>query len=117
LGTDKFGRDVFSQLLVGARTTLFVGVVALAASGRGRVIRALEWRPLAHVGRISYGIYIYNPLALFVASLLLTLSDSGYVEGDVTQTAVGAVVTYVIAFLSWRYLETPILRLRESIAR
>ena len=29
LGTDKFGRDVFSQLLVGARTTLFVGIVAV----------------------------------------------------------------------------------------
>ena len=28
-GTDKFGRDVFSQILVGARTTLFVGFVAV----------------------------------------------------------------------------------------
>ncbi|TMB60665.1 MAG: acyltransferase [Chloroflexi bacterium] len=115
--TEEWARRPLNVLLLSAFATLFVGVVALAASGRGRVIRALEWRPLAHVGRISYGIYIYNPLALFVASLLLTLSDSGYVEGDATQIAVGAVVTYVIAFLSWRYLETPILRLRESIAR
>lgn len=30
LGTDHFGRDIVSQLLVGARTTLFVGVVAVA---------------------------------------------------------------------------------------
>jgi peptide/nickel transport system permease protein len=33
LGTDVFGRDVVSQLLVGARTTLFVGVVAVGLAG------------------------------------------------------------------------------------
>jgi peptide/nickel transport system permease protein len=33
LGTDKFGRDVFSQILVGARTTLFVGIVAVGVAG------------------------------------------------------------------------------------
>lgn len=32
LGTDKFGRDVLSQLMWGARTTLFVGVVAVGVA-------------------------------------------------------------------------------------
>nr|WP_022930383.1 ABC transporter permease [Patulibacter americanus] len=32
LGTDKFGRDVLSQIMWGARTTLFVGVVAVGVA-------------------------------------------------------------------------------------
>ena len=32
LGTDKFGRDVLSQIIVGARTTLFVGFVAVGVA-------------------------------------------------------------------------------------
>ena len=32
LGTDKFGRDIFCQILMGARTTLFVGVVAVGVA-------------------------------------------------------------------------------------
>ncbi|AHI00300.1 ABC transporter permease [Kutzneria viridogrisea] len=32
LGTDRFGRDVASQLMVGARTTLYVGLVAVGVA-------------------------------------------------------------------------------------
>src|SRR5674476_383201 len=31
-GTDKFGRDVLSQILMGSRTTLFVGLVAVGVA-------------------------------------------------------------------------------------
>lgn len=48
LGADKFGRDVASQLMVGARTTLFVGVVAVG-------IAALAGTPLGVLAGMAGG--------------------------------------------------------------
>ena len=33
LGADRFGHDTFSQIMVGARLTLYVGVIAVAIAG------------------------------------------------------------------------------------
>ncbi|HSN11022.1 MAG TPA: ABC transporter permease, partial [Propionibacteriaceae bacterium] len=37
LGTDGFGIDILSRLLVGARTTVYVGVVAVSLAALGGV--------------------------------------------------------------------------------
>lgn len=59
LGTDKFGRDVVSQLLVGARTTLFVGIVAVG-------VAALVGVPLGIVAAMRGG---------WVGELVMRASD------------------------------------------
>ena len=74
-----------------------------------------NWRPLVHIGRISYGLYIYNPLARLFASLAVVLSGHAPNEG-IGEILLGTALTYVLAVLSWRYLETPFLRLRSKVA-
>ncbi|MBA2316585.1 MAG: ABC transporter permease [Euzebyales bacterium] len=89
LGTDKFGRDVLSQLMVGARTTLFVGVVAVG-------VAALSGTPVGVVAGmarsrwLSEGIMRTNDLLLAFPALLLAIMF-GAVFGASTLTAMIAI--------------------------
>ncbi|WP_166348362.1 ABC transporter permease [Phytoactinopolyspora limicola] len=88
LGTDKFGRDVFSQLLVGARTTLFVGIVAVG-------IAAVIGTPLgifAGMGSRWAGEIVMrgNDLLLAFPALLMAIMFAA-VYGPSTLTAMAAI--------------------------
>jgi peptide/nickel transport system permease protein len=97
LGTDKFGRDTFSQLMVGARTTLYVGIVAVG-------IAAALGVPLGMVagmtprGWLSELIMRVNDLVFAFPALLLAVM-LGAVYGAGTLTAMIAIgVATVPAF-------------------
>jgi peptide/nickel transport system permease protein len=97
LGADKFGRDTFSQLMVGARTTLYVGIVAVG-------IAALIGTPLGMIagmtprGWLSELIMRVNDLVFAFPALLLAVM-LGAVYGAGTLTAMIAIgVATVPAF-------------------
>jgi peptide/nickel transport system permease protein len=88
LGTDKFGRDLVSQIMVGAQTTLYVGVVAVG-------VAALIGTPLgilAGMGPRWLGEFVMrvNDLVLAFPALLLAIMF-GAVFGADTLTAMIAI--------------------------
>lgn len=88
LGTDVFGRDVVSQLLVGARTTLFVGVVAVG-------VAAVVGTPIGVLAGMTPGwpgelLMRANDLVLAFPALLLAIMF-GAVFGPSTLTAMIAI--------------------------
>ncbi len=87
-GTDKFGRDVVSQLMFGARTTLFVGIVAVSVAALAGtplgILAAMAPRWLAEL------IMRANDLLLAFPALLLAIMF-GAVYGASTLTAMVAI--------------------------
>jgi peptide/nickel transport system permease protein len=87
-GTDKFGRDVLSQILMGSRTTLFVGFVAVGvAAAIGVPFGILAAMTPRRVGEL---LMRGNDLLLAFPALLLAIMFSA-VYGASTRTAMIAI--------------------------
>ncbi len=90
---------------------LGVWIIARASAGiRGPVGALLEWRPLAFIGTISYGVYL---LHLFVMAAIVKFNEKLDVElptpeRGVKQFVLVTVVAIAVATLSWFAIERPI---------
>jgi peptidoglycan/LPS O-acetylase OafA/YrhL len=91
---------------IGFAVTAFAaaGIVAGAASGRGE--RVLGWRPLAYVGLISYGLYLWH------RPVMRVFTDAG-LGGVPWAVVLMFAMSIGLAFLSRRLVEDPFLALKD----
>jgi peptidoglycan/LPS O-acetylase OafA/YrhL len=68
---------------------------------------------LLYLGKISYGLYVLHEFAHFCAIRLVPASAPVAV---LAQSIVGLILTILLASASYRWLETPFLRLKERFA-
>jgi peptidoglycan/LPS O-acetylase OafA/YrhL len=109
-----FGTLIYTDLASMSRTcpgyiiagigTLLI-VAAFLGSGIGEV------KGLRYLGKISYGLYIYHPSCILIAVFLARLFMRQRIV--IAAIGIGFPLTVVVASVSYRFLETPFLRLKE----
>ena len=91
----------YGLVLLSVATALLIPALAHPATRLGR---AFGWQPVRWIGVRSYGIYLWH---FPVIALTTPLPDPGFELG---RAALQTLATFVLAALSWRWVEDPIRR-------
>jgi peptidoglycan/LPS O-acetylase OafA/YrhL len=87
-----------------------MSVLGAVLNPGGRLALVLEWAPLKYLGRISYGIYIWQEL------FFTHHANVGYPLGILENTPLRYVATLAIAMISYHFLERPLIKLGHRLA-
>ena len=85
-------------------------ILHLLVSPQGRMARLLAWRPLAQVGVVSYGVYLWH----YPIFHLLPTGPAGWLDWPIQLVRLLVLVLFVAA--SYRYVEQPMLRIKERLS-
>jgi len=93
---------ILPTFLAGASAALIARTVTAPES---LLARAVSWRPLVVIGRLSYAIYLWH--------LPVTIALTGHIPNRWLLTLAVTVVSVPAALGSWVFVEHPILRLKK----
>ncbi|APW58716.1 O-acetyltransferase OatA [Paludisphaera borealis] len=95
-----------------AVNVLGAAIVGLVIYYQGRPALSVLRRPrLVKIGQLSYGLYIYHYVLMLLSDDLARAFGLG--GRPFWREALTAAVIYAVAALSWRYVEMPLLRLKD----
>jgi peptidoglycan/LPS O-acetylase OafA/YrhL len=93
------------------------GTVATLIFSDGKAVAFVKdlliLRPMRYIGKISYGLYLYHLLILFLLNIAPYQVESG--GTSLWRLTAAAVLTFAVAHLSYRYIELPLLGLKGSL--
>jgi peptidoglycan/LPS O-acetylase OafA/YrhL len=104
----EFTMEVFAD--IGAAIA-FAGIIAAIVLGTGAGLRWLAWKPLAWIGQITYGLYLWH------IPLIVWARGHGLLPGGALSAVVMLPAVIAVGAASWYLLEQPFMRLASHIAR
>lgn len=99
---------IFQQTLLALAFAGLISATLVGLPGPGG--RVLEHAAVQHVGRLSYGLYLFHtPVPLFLGWVLPWLWSFPVFDGALLglRLLVFALVSWIVAWLCWRWLEGP----------
>ncbi|MEM6685906.1 MAG: acyltransferase [Bacteroidota bacterium] len=92
----------------------FYGIIILNFSANTTIKISLENKVFNYLGNISYGLYMYHPIAI-TASLYILNTFNLATDGLIY--ALSIAITIVVSGLSYRYFETYFLRFKSKFSK
>jgi peptidoglycan/LPS O-acetylase OafA/YrhL len=94
--------------------SLLFGIIIINFAANKQIGISLENKPLNYLGNISYGIYMFHPIAIGISIYLATLINctSNWLLYPLT-----IVITVTIASLSYKYFESRFLKLKARFTK
>lgn len=99
---------VFGISLISIAFSAFMGLILLRAGGTSWLSRILRFKALLFIGTISYTMYLVHVIAGAIVSKLAAATHT-----HVPEAIVASLLTVLIAYLSWHWLEKPLLRWKD----
>jgi peptidoglycan/LPS O-acetylase OafA/YrhL len=104
----SFPMEVFADL---AAAVAFAAVIASLVLGTGAGLRWLAWRPLAWIGTITYGLYLWHiPVIVFARG-------NGLLPGGALSAFVALPLAVAFGAASWYLLEQPLMKRAARLRR
>ena len=92
-----------------------IGFPLIALGASSLLVGVMDWsiavpKFLVYLGKISYGLYVFHEMGMFIADKLLRSNHGGI------HLVASFAITVGMSILSYRYFESPFLRLKNRLA-
>lgn len=94
--------------------SMTVGIGYLTTAHPRWILTVLEWGPLVYIGRISYAMYLFSPFVIMSVLEVFSRPRSDAAALGLGIAAYGG--SLLVAALSYRYFESPFLRLKARLS-